>query len=87
MSNLLRNAVILFFAEALSYGLIALGFIAIAEYNGPVAFFLDVFTYIVGFFVLKTLLEVQSKRLVFIAAVGGGSGTFVAIQIGKVLFA
>ena len=79
----MKQALILFGAEALSYGLIALGFIAIAEYNGPVAFALDVFTYIVGFFVLKTLLEVQSKRLVFIAAIGGGTGTFVAIQIGK----
>jgi hypothetical protein len=69
----------MFLGEAASYGLIALGFIFISERNAPASFVLDVFTYIVGYLVLKKLLDAKSWSLVMAAALGGGSGTVVAI--------
>lgn len=73
----------MFLGQALSYGLISAGFIAIAERLALAAFVVDVATYIVGFVILKRLLEAKSWSLVWAAALGGASGTVIAIEASR----
>jgi hypothetical protein len=76
----------MFLGQALNYGLVAAGFIVIADKWSEAAFVLDVFTYIVGFVILKRLLEAKSWSLVWAAAFGGASGTVIAIELSRVIF-
>jgi hypothetical protein len=73
----------MFLGQALNYGLIALGFLTIADRWSEGSFVVDVLTYVVGFLILKRLLEAKSWPLVWAAALGGGCGTVLAIEASR----